>query len=192
MEPKNVLRSKKLLKEAVQTLMVSKNASDIKVTEITALAEVNRGTFYAHYNTVYDVIGEIEDDLIDDFLGPLEGTLSNVEDYFFYVKKTLATFYERSTNHLVSETFKQNLSPRGITKLKERICKIIETHLPVEYTPEKQLEYRIRVSFLLSGYMGLLEDWSNGSLGDISSDTMYDYIHEFALKIVHSPEDAPY
>lgn len=65
--------------------------------------------------------------------------------------------------------------------------------MPMEYTPEKQLEYRIRVSFLLSGYMGLIDDWNSGILGEnISVDMMYQYIHEFSLKITQSPEDAPY
>jgi len=193
MVPKNVLRSKKLIKEAVRTLMLTKKASDIKVTEITSLAEINRGTFYSHYDTVYDVISEIEDDIIDNFLGPIEGSLKNVEDYFSYLKKMLLFLYQHRNSKQVTDTFKQNLSPSGINKLKDRICTIIERHVPMEYTPEKQLEYRIRVSFLLSGFMGLIDDWNSGILGeDISVDMMYQYIHEFSLKITQSPADAPY
>lgn len=193
MAPKNVLRSKKLIKESVRTLMLTKKASDIKVTEITSLAEINRGTFYSHYDTVYDVISEIEDDFIDDFLGPIEGSMQNIEDYFSYIKKMLLFLYQHRSSKQITDTFKQNLSPSGINKLKDRICKIIERHMPMEYTPEKQLEYRIRVSFLLSGYMGLIDDWNSGILGEnISVDMMYQYIHEFSLKITQSPEDAPY
>lgn len=98
MTPKNVLRSKKLIKDAVLTLLCTKDPVDIKVTEITKLAEINRGTFYAHYDTVYDVIDEIEDDMIDKFILPFETTQNNLADYFISVKKCLKWVIARERN----------------------------------------------------------------------------------------------
>ncbi len=67
-EPKTdrrVRKTKKQLRMALTTLMMERGAGDITVREIAELADVNRGTFYAHYRDVNDLLTQLEQNVFD-------------------------------------------------------------------------------------------------------------------------------
>lgn len=59
-ENQRVVITKRMLKEALLDLLAEKNVDKISVTELCARAQINRATFYAHYETVGDVLREME------------------------------------------------------------------------------------------------------------------------------------
>lgn len=63
-EDRRVRKTKKQLRSALTTLLLEKEIHRITVRDIADLADVNRGTFYAHYNDVYDLLHQLEDDLL--------------------------------------------------------------------------------------------------------------------------------
>jgi len=56
--------TKKLLKNAILELMETRDLDRITVTDICAAADVNRSTFYAHYEDIYKLLREIENDIL--------------------------------------------------------------------------------------------------------------------------------
>jgi len=54
-----VKRTRQLLQKAMEDLLHEKGFSDISVQDITARAEVNRATFYAHFKDKYDLLDAI-------------------------------------------------------------------------------------------------------------------------------------
>ena len=58
-EYKSSLRSKKLITDALVALLDEKTLDKITVTDIVKTADINRGTFYAHYDSVSDVVRSI-------------------------------------------------------------------------------------------------------------------------------------
>src|SRR5699024_7255782 len=58
---RRVRKTKKQLRMALTTLMMEKSVGEITVREIAELADVNRGTFYAHYKDVYDLLTQLEE-----------------------------------------------------------------------------------------------------------------------------------
>ncbi|MBP2242926.1 AcrR family transcriptional regulator [Cytobacillus eiseniae] len=48
------------------TLLKEKQISAITVKELCELADINRSTFYAHYKDHYDLLTQMEDELIED------------------------------------------------------------------------------------------------------------------------------
>ena len=58
---RNANRSKKMIQDAFLQLIIKKDISKIKTTEVIELADISKGTFYAHYTCLYDVQQEIED-----------------------------------------------------------------------------------------------------------------------------------
>lgn len=61
---RRIRKTKKAIKNALMTLASDKNISEITVTDISAIADINRKTFYVYYKDVYDLIDDIENDII--------------------------------------------------------------------------------------------------------------------------------
>lgn len=55
------------LKNALLKILDSKPINKITVREVCEEAQLNRATFYSHYTDCYDLLGQIEDDLLRDF-----------------------------------------------------------------------------------------------------------------------------
>jgi AcrR family transcriptional regulator len=61
---KRCRKTRKAIKLALIKIMSEKELSDITITEIAGDADINRKTFYFHYRDLYDVLDEIENDLV--------------------------------------------------------------------------------------------------------------------------------
>ena len=106
-EDKRIRRTKKLLRQALTRLMQQKDFQSITVTDVVREADINRGTFYAHYRDVYDLRDEIETGMIEDFRGmiaairpsetvTLKLVLSRLMDY---LEEKNATFVTNAVAH---------------------------------------------------------------------------------------------
>ena len=59
---RNVLRSKRLIQDAYIQLLMRQTVGKIKIKDLIELANISKGTFYAHYTCVQDIRREIEDE----------------------------------------------------------------------------------------------------------------------------------
>ncbi len=62
--PQRRTLTKRLIREALLTMLKTKSIQDITVRELCDTAGVNRTTFYNHYDGVYEVLGEIEENFL--------------------------------------------------------------------------------------------------------------------------------
>ena len=69
---RRVTYTKKVLKESLLQLIREKPIAKISVKEICARAEINRATFYAHFNDVFDMLAQIENELYETIRGSLD------------------------------------------------------------------------------------------------------------------------
>ncbi len=69
---RRVARTKRSIYEAFFTLLQKKAMDDITVTELAALADIDRKTFYTHYQTVQDVYTEFKQSVYDEVIRTLE------------------------------------------------------------------------------------------------------------------------
>jgi AcrR family transcriptional regulator len=65
-DDRRVKYSKMVIKDSFIQLLKEKSIAKITIKEICALADVNRATFYAHYTDTYDLLHQIESDLVND------------------------------------------------------------------------------------------------------------------------------
>ncbi|MGM9671809.1 MAG: TetR/AcrR family transcriptional regulator [Oscillospiraceae bacterium] len=68
---RNVRRTKQRIRQAFITLAQDKPFARITVQEITALADINRSTFYLHYCDIFDLVDQLEQELLDQIVGAL-------------------------------------------------------------------------------------------------------------------------
>ena len=64
---KRVVRTKRAIRNAFTELLAEKDLNYITVKDISDRANINRKTFYNYYNGIYQVIEEIESDLVNKF-----------------------------------------------------------------------------------------------------------------------------
>ena len=67
--------TKMLIRRAFTELLRVKPVQSISIKELCEKAGVNRGTFYAHYQSVYDLLRQMEDDLLSEINAVLAGLL---------------------------------------------------------------------------------------------------------------------
>lgn len=60
---RRTLYTKRTIKESLIKLLQTKEIHQVTVTDICKMADINRGTFYAHYKDAYDLLQSMEDEL---------------------------------------------------------------------------------------------------------------------------------
>jgi AcrR family transcriptional regulator len=70
-----VIRTKKLIEDAFLTIMEEQGSEGVTVRSLSQKAGINRGTFYLHYQDIYDLMEKLEDSLIEGM-----NSLSHQED----------------------------------------------------------------------------------------------------------------
>lgn len=86
--------SKRILKETLIEMLTKKKLSSISVKSLCEKADLNRSTFYAHYEDIYCLVSEIEDEIIRDmpFITYSENPpKKEIENYINYIAKNYKT-----------------------------------------------------------------------------------------------------
>lgn len=65
-----------VLRDSLLDLLNAKPLNQISISELCREADINRNTFYNHYNAPYEIFHELEDELFED----LKRQLENVKD----------------------------------------------------------------------------------------------------------------
>lgn len=74
-----VRRTLKAIRSAFHELVLTKNYSDISITDLTELAEINRKTFYLHYSSLDDLVKEIEEEIVSDIMAHVKSSAQNMD-----------------------------------------------------------------------------------------------------------------
>ena len=64
-EDLRITKTRKVLFETLVLLMKEKSFEEIKVSDICKKALINRSTFYSHYQDIYALLEEFEDEILD-------------------------------------------------------------------------------------------------------------------------------
>lgn len=75
-----VRTTKKRLRDALTALLSEKPLRSITVKELCERAELNRGTFYAHYADVFDLMEQIEAEIEAEFVAALNPSAADIAE----------------------------------------------------------------------------------------------------------------
>ncbi|MCR5416615.1 MAG: TetR/AcrR family transcriptional regulator C-terminal domain-containing protein [Pseudobutyrivibrio sp.] len=95
---RRILVTKRILKESLLSLMSEKPISKISIKEICDLSEMSRSTFYLHYQDQFELLKDIENEVLDKSFEALEdlggafNTIESIESFLNYVKSNKETF----------------------------------------------------------------------------------------------------
>jgi AcrR family transcriptional regulator len=158
MEEKKIDRRVKyslmVIKDSFIKLLKQKPISKITIKEICDDADVNRATFYAHYSDQYDLMRQIEQELIDGISQYLNGYDFNVltEAPFDVLEKILEYVKENA------ELFDLLLNLNGDIQFQQEVTKVIgQQHFSSMTADQESSEYIYL--FYASGSIGAIQKW---------------------------------
>lgn len=151
-EDRRVKMTKRILKEALISIMHTKAINDISVKKICEAADINRSTFYHHYQSPQELYDDLINDLTTDFNLILENSIIKGDSQTDIVAHMLEYIESRR------ELFLVLLSDKGNIGIGERLVSITEKFIGVN----KSSEMAIYCSqFISAGVANILWLWLN-------------------------------
>ena len=160
-EDRRVRRTKKLLTQALMTLLREKQANEITVKELTDLADMNRGTFYLYYRDIYDMLEKTEDSVFEalDEIVNLRGG----GDMAAQTKPLLLDLFRFIGDN--QDIFRLLLSPTGDMSFLHRLNGVLREkclRLWPSLAPQREeTDFEYHYSFAVFGCAGLIRAWVN-------------------------------
>lgn len=184
---RRVRKTRALLLQGLVKMMETHDIQDISVKELTELVDINRGTFYLHYDDIYDMLHKVEDEMFREFNEIMEqepaGTpvLSSegpLLEFFCFLDRN-------------RDLAKVMIGPHGdltfINRLKEQIEKRTRQVLQ---SAQSDANYEYLCSFIITGCVGVVETWLKES-DPRSPEEMADILGAMLLRqITFAPEPA--
>jgi AcrR family transcriptional regulator len=153
---RRVRRTKKMLLEGLTQLMAQKKINKITVKELTELVDVNRATFYLYYKDIFDMLEQIEMEMLENLNHALvkfcneDATYDNLLNFLTYAFE----FIQDNAN-----ICKILLGPDGDYGFVEKMKEIIKTASATMGQNFPDVKRRYSTPFIISGCIGVLQQW---------------------------------
>ena len=141
-------------------MLAEKDINGITIKDISDAADINRKTFYNYYKGVYQIIDEIEDEIV----GLFESALKDIDfkkciqdPYIIFEKLTAIInrdmdFY----GHLLKMNTNANLISKISVSLKAEVKKSFSSQIEID---NKKLD--IMADFVIWGMIAVYQSWFN-------------------------------
>ncbi|MBO5955110.1 MAG: TetR/AcrR family transcriptional regulator [Clostridia bacterium] len=162
-EYKNAIQSKKKIAQAYLALMVE-NPEAVSVTEIVKKAELNRGTFYLHFENVKAVEKHIESELAKNFKD-LELDFRQVQ-----IDKTPETILNKLNEILIKDLdfYRLFIRAASLTNLMETIKKSLLISISNNFKVMRYVmnyeRFKTVVHYIAGGAIDVYTDWFKGKI----------------------------
>lgn len=156
-------KNKAIIRRAYIDLTLEKGLGHVTVSDIAKRADINRMTFYSHYETEDDVLQEFVDEMIDNIT---KTTVANptVDTFFDIMNQTM--YAEIDFFRLVA---KEGQYTEMRTSFRKAIKKILEDAFGGKLETKSE-DVSIKSDLLSAGIAYAYFDWLHGDYGDASLD----------------------
>ena len=159
--------TRKILKESLIDLMKECSITKIGIKDICALAKVSRSTFYSHYEGVWDLLADIEEEMFSYFedTSVQWGVTVKCGDLNF------VTMFEKQLQYIADSgnVLKILLSENGSSSFQEKFFKMFMEHSQKvlqneSIVPDDVHIYEGYAAFYVTGSIGLLQYWLKNNM----------------------------
>lgn len=162
-------RTKQHIKTTFLALMAEHGFENLTVVMIVTAADINRGTFYRHYQDKYQLLEEIEDALFDKYVAIIEEKLpinlhrllqqqevAKLEPFLYEeIVIVINFFYEHQ--EIMRLLLGGNGDPTFIRKIENTYIEMVKTKVAAVVVTETKPYYE--TLFFLSGIISVVEEW---------------------------------
>lgn len=176
---RRVKYTKMLLKKGLVELMQENPISKISVKMLCEAADINRSTFYAHYSDQYDLLKQLEQEMIaelekhiskEEFSKQTPQTVQALHQILVYIAKN-------------EELFKVLLSENGDPSFQKEIMHLAQQRSITSLQSDQRIDRRTSEylqSFLVTGALSIVQKWLQEGMIE-STESM----SELVLKLLY-------
>lgn len=149
--------TKRMIKEGLLDLLKVKSLSKIKISELCEKSGINRATFYRHYDSLEEVLQEIESDFIKEIPHKKQPP-QTIEEALLHMEAICTYLYEHSD--LLKLFFSNKTTSdmvQDMSRFYREFLEIKKENLPFGELDEDTLQ--IRIAFIVGGGQSLLRKW---------------------------------
>ena len=152
--------TKMLIRKAFTDLLQTKPIQRISIKELCEMAGINRGTFYTHYTDIYDLLNQIEAEMLADFQQALRPMFDGVTHPLHPVEVSTKIFqclkdHADICTVTLGDYGDKNFALQLIQLGRETSMEAYSSYF-TEATEEEQAYF---YAFVSGGCIGLLQKW---------------------------------
>lgn len=166
---KSSKRTSQVIKEAfAELLSEKKELNKVKVIDLVKKANITRSSFYTHYESIYDVAREIQEETLDILTKNTEN-ITSLEDVYRYLDELMV--YLKNNEEFYSQLLSSDIPSYYTRKLE----KLISTKLYDTLSPYHIDNLELNISFFTDGTLNLVIKYFKGEI-NTSIEEINDYI----------------
>ncbi len=163
-EYRSSIRSKKLIRSALIELLQVKEPDKITVTDIVQKADLNRGTFYAHYADIHALVQSIQEEVTDSLYRLLDDAeyprlLNNPLPMFLKISA-----YLEENRELLTVLMNFQTANPFITQLPDLIAGHLSASEDIDEEVRNSAAFKARCYFYAGGAGSLYMAWFRGEV----------------------------
>ncbi len=171
-QDRRIIKSKKAIKKAFMSILATKDINDITIKNIADLADVDRKTVYNYYNGTYEILNEIENEMVSTINDAvesldLEGNLDQQINIFRKITEVINDNFE-FYSILMKLNYDSQLIKKLISLFSEYAKKILN-----KFKLPNGVSVEFASTFIASGVLNTYYKWFNSdkliSLDDLSN-----------------------
>lgn len=173
-----IVKTRTNIKNSLIDLLAEKNVSKITVTELSEKAMINRKTFYRHYNTVQDVVDDINYDMINDVISHAKKSDrdgNNLVNQLNFIGLSIVENKEQ-----INKILKNSPEVFGSGRSVELLKRFIEVSIRPVLNFKNETKLKYLVEFVVSGFISVYVRWFNDGCAE-SYEKLADAVNEFVL-----------
>ena len=153
-------KTKRAIRSAFAKLLSEKELNEITVRDVAELAEINRKTFYRYYSGIFQVVDEIENEIVRSY----EQILGEID--FRKDIENPCRIFERLTATISTDPdfYGYLLSMRGNVSLVSKISQMLKAKTMDTLMPHVSLDEGvagIMLEYVISGMVAAYQHWFN-------------------------------
>lgn len=173
-----VEKTKEKIKDAFIELYDNNNIENISIKDITNMAGFNRGTFYIHYNDIYDLLDEIEDEVLSEHK---KITLNIINDNSLDLMQFFTLGVEKNLELIINkQKYYKTLLLRNNLSFEEKIKNEMKEGILCQCNDSNKIKKECIIEMLGSANIALIKYWLRTDM-KLSKEEILSISKQFAM-----------
>lgn len=166
---RRIRKTKMQLMRGLAILLKEKNIKEITVKELVDTVDINRSTFYLHYTDIYQMMEQIENKLMQDFLAVIKSDkeLPFNNNSLPFIVDIFNILYENK--EICSSLLGKNGDISFVEKIESIISQYCLENIKKRY-PDNTKALEFVYPFCISGCVGIIKKWLENDCIQSSQD----------------------